>query len=384
VCNATDASQIHHMDFELASTSPLPRQYQIVACRKCGMVFADSPAAQSDYDSYYAQFSKYEDVKTASGGGYSDADRERLEATANLISSYLELSDSIVDIGCANGGMLDALSQLGHKSLHGIDPSPTSISHIQGRGFIGYTVTISELKHEDVGRYQAVILSHVLEHLFDLRSAMQTISSLLLDDGVAYIEVPDALRYLSNYVVPFYYFDAEHINHFDHSALENLARLHCFDVVAAGQKEIPVSASVNYPAIYAVLRKQPMHLPLKVRNNGSVATMIKEYVEKSRSDSRLDKLDTFASSQEPLIVWGAGSYTQRLLTSTSLGQCNIVAIVDNDHNKHDLEILGVRVVGTEALDQIEGTIVVAAAVGSDEIKREIVTMGLRHRVVLLS
>ena len=88
------------------------------------MVYADSAAKQQDYDIYYEQFSKYEDAKTASGGGYTAADRARLDDMATFLAKHLAISDSIVDIGCANGGLLETLSVRGFTHLTGIDPSP--------------------------------------------------------------------------------------------------------------------------------------------------------------------------------------------------------------------------------------------------------------------
>ena len=50
----------------------------------------------------------------------------------------------------------------------------------------------------------------------------RSLKKLLNPNGIIYIEVPDANRYSNYYVVPFYYFDCEHINHFDINSLKNL------------------------------------------------------------------------------------------------------------------------------------------------------------------
>ena len=63
------------------------------------------------------------------------------------------------------------------------------------------------------------------------------------------LNMPPVMLYL-------YYFDAEHINHFDCNALENLAGLHGFNVVDKGEKTIPASSAVDYPAVYVLLRKR--------------------------------------------------------------------------------------------------------------------------------
>ena len=56
---------------------------------------------------------------------------------------------------------------------------------------------------------------------------MAAARSILSVTGKIYIEVPDATRYEDYPFVPFYYFDAEHINHFDLRSMGQLAAQHC-------------------------------------------------------------------------------------------------------------------------------------------------------------
>lgn len=105
------------------------------------------------------------------------------------------ISDSILDIGCANGGLLEALSDRGFTNLTGIDPSPTCIRHIKQRGFNGYVSEISKLNNDTIGSYNFIILSHVLEHIFDVNGAISIVNSLINYEGLIYIEVPNASSY---------------------------------------------------------------------------------------------------------------------------------------------------------------------------------------------
>jgi 2-polyprenyl-3-methyl-5-hydroxy-6-metoxy-1,4-benzoquinol methylase len=383
VCAATNVTVLHKMDFELPKTSPLPRQYQVVYCHACGMVYADSVAGQQDYDLYYEQFSKYEDTKTASGGGYTAADRARLDDMATLLAKHLTKTDSIVDIGCANGGLLEALSVRGFSRLTGIDPSSASIRHIHERGFHGYSLKIADLNKEAVGTYQGIILSHVMEHVFDVAAAMKTIRTLLDEEGLLYLEVPNALKYSSHYVVPFYYFDAEHINHFDGHALENLAGIHGFEVLAKAEKTIPASSAIDYPAVYVILRKQLTLGSYDVDFSDHLESGIRHYITKSKQDGRLDIIDGYAANGKSIILWGAGSYTQRLLATTKLRNCNIAAIVDSDNKKQGLFIHSIPIQDPAVLRKIDGVILISAALYVAEIKKDILAMGLKNEVNVL-
>ena len=289
ICESLKVDVLHEINFELPASSPLPSNYRIVSCEICGMVYADNKSSQNNYDKYYEQFSKYEDTKTASGGGYTPSDRARLNEMASVLAEHLKTSDSIMDIGCANGGLLEALADRGFTCLTGIDPSPVSIQHIQQRGFKGYTSIISELHKEKVGIYNAIIISHVLEHIFDVATAMNIIRSLLDEQGLLYIEVPDALHYPHHYVVPFYYFDPEHINHFDYHALENLAGMHGFEIISWSEKNINISANLNYPAVYAIFRKLPTEAPYKIDLSVELKSSVLNFIEQSAQDDRLKK-----------------------------------------------------------------------------------------------
>ena len=55
--------------FVLPQGHPLPKEYDVVYCENCSFAYADTPARQVDYDRYYADFSKYEDNQTGTGGG---------------------------------------------------------------------------------------------------------------------------------------------------------------------------------------------------------------------------------------------------------------------------------------------------------------------------
>lgn len=347
------------------------------------MVYADSRSTQKEYDHYYSAFSKYEDVKTGSGGGYSLAERKRLAETAALIGRHLQSSDSILDIGCANGGLLEAFAAQGFHSTTGIDPSPASIRQVRARGFNGHSMNIADLDPNRVGMHKALVLSHVLEHVFDVAATMRKLKALLREDGLLYIEVPDAARYLQRYVVPYYYFDAEHINHFDRPALQNLAAQHGFEVLGSGEKDIAIPGSIEYPAIYAILKKTAEASPPNIRYSDALEAGIVRYVEKSANDGSLDKISEYASTGVAVILWGAGSHTQRLLATTRLSECNIVAVVDNDQKKQGLHIGAHLIESPGSIRHREGVIFISAAVYAREIAKEIAAMGLLNKIEIL-
>lgn len=123
VCSAAACEVLHYQRFILPEGHPLAAGYDVVCCEQCGFVYADTTASQQDYDAFYARLSKYEDSKTSTGGGSSPEDAQRLQETAACLAEALpDRNARLLDIGCANGGLLGALRKLGYTNLVGMDP----------------------------------------------------------------------------------------------------------------------------------------------------------------------------------------------------------------------------------------------------------------------
>ena len=173
VCSANSCEVLHAQCFVLSEGHPLAAGYDVVCCDHCGFVFADTAVTQADYDAFYARFSKYEDSQTATGGGGSPEDTQRLRETAACIAAALpDRNARLLDIGCANGGLLKALQELGYINLTGVDPSPACVAATrqlcQCEVFVGF---LSALPN-GIGRFDGLIMSHVLEHVQDLSEAL--------------------------------------------------------------------------------------------------------------------------------------------------------------------------------------------------------------------
>jgi SAM-dependent methyltransferase len=346
VCDTTSAHVLHHQRFALPAGHPLPSSFDIVACPVCDSVYADTPADAAAYDRYYADYSKYADQGTSTGGGGDLLDQARIQVTAQEIARHLpDKTARIVDIGCANGGMLAALRNLGYDHLLGIDPSPECVTNTRRLFDIPAQQSWLGALPADAAPADLVILSHVLEHVLDLADAVVRIRPLLAPGGLVYIEVPDASRYAECLAAPFQDFNTEHINHFSLSSLANLFAAHGFELIAEGSKAIPMAGGLSYPACFGVFRSSSTRTrdPNWRRAPGFLKD-IHDYI--TLSTTLLARIDTRLAGalNGPVIVWGAGQLTLKLLLETRLGVADIVAFTDGNplhHGKtlHDRLIL---------------------------------------------
>jgi SAM-dependent methyltransferase len=374
--NALNGEVLHTQAFVLPEGHILSdaSKYDIVSCSECGFVFADTPLGQDVYDRYYSQMSIYE-------LDYSDLDISKYMSQARLIGSFLEDDNAkIVDMGCGNGGLLQALKTLGFKNLTAVDPSHKCIDNIRSHGISGIEGSIFQNRVTE--KYDLVIVSHVLEHIVNVSAALHVLRNMLSEKGKIYIEVPDASHYADHYIVPYYYFDTEHINHFEEVSLINLGFKNGLIVNHLGKKELNLSSDIKYPAIYAVFEK--------TNSTGSWQTSardrVMDYINLSKNETKtLNAICDLINSNEEIYVWGAGNYTMRLLENTSLSLCNIAGFVDKDLHKQGQKILNKTVYGTEKIQELpsETTIVVCAAIYSAEIVKEINAMNLKNKIVVL-
>jgi len=386
ICDVRDSRVLHRMEFSMPIESPLPDRYDIVACAGCGFVYADTPAAQQDYDVHYTDFSRYEDAAVASGGGDAGYDALRLSAAGSWLASQLSATASIADVGCGNGGLLDALSELGFSKLTkltGIELAPGCLANLREKGYIARGGSIRRLPVDLSGSFDVVLLSHVMEHVVDLKDSLTSARSLLKPGGLVYIETPDASRYAGLSLVPFYFFDPEHINHFDVNSLTNLCGSVGLSVVNSGQRDFALPSGQPYPATFVLA-----HFDGRIstiQREDSLEEAVRTYITESHDRDFAPGLEALQASGRPIVMWGAGSEAQRILQRMGDAHGRLVAVVDRDATKHGRVLYGCTIttpeVGLVGVPT-DAVLLIAAALVAPAIREEFLSMGVPLPVVL--
>ena len=199
-CGGRDATDVHTVALRTPDAHPLQGGYRVVACGACGAGFADVAMRQEFYDRYYATEAKYAEDHRPTASPDEEPDlpawvRRRFSDIAARMTAQVPHRGRTLDIGCANGTLLDALRTSGWSDLHGVDPSPRSAAIARAKGIAVEVGTFGHLPSW-AAPFGCICLTGVLEHVWDVDQAMRDINALLGPDGVVYIEVPDAARYL--------------------------------------------------------------------------------------------------------------------------------------------------------------------------------------------
>ena len=386
VCDGDAGEVLHTQRFVLLELHPLSSGYNVVSCRACGFVYADTAASQQQFDRFYSALSKYQDPATATGSGESPEDASRLLETASRIASVLPSLDArILDIGCANGGLLEALRRLGYRYLQGLDPAPGCVRTAQSRGLKAAEGSILYLPTMD-SPFDCVILCHVLEHVQDLKTALFNVRGLLHNDSLLYAEVPDAARYSDFLYAPFQDFNTEHINHFSRSSLEHLFSRCGYHSTGGGEILLPLPESRFYPAVYGFfkLERHESSVDRHLKDEG-LAASIRHYVHGSaRLMEEVDlHLQCHLSPDGPFILWGTGQLASKLLSDTVLARLRLLACVDSNPVYHGHTLAGAPILPPAQLKSSSVPIVIASLLHAQSIARRIRELGVTNPLVFL-
>lgn len=202
-------------------------------CDNCGQVFIDSP---SDMSSYYKENGYF--IKSPNKGLRTfvvskpllrELGFRRLKEMESLFDFDFS-SKSILDIGCAYGGLLNAVREKYGAKVLGIEPS-SKIAEM-GESYFGIKilpVLLEEL--ESIEKFEYVFCCHTLEHVNNPSLFLKKILNLLCTDGILYLEVPNIMKPSGGFDLNTFLY-SEHLNTFNERSLEMLLKSCGFEVLS--------------------------------------------------------------------------------------------------------------------------------------------------------
>ena len=124
-----------------------------------------------------------------------------------------------------------------------------------------------------------------------------------------------------------------------------------------------------------VLFKKSNNTCVEIVVDSDGVNSVKNYISKSKhllSGLQL-LINQLRSSQEPLIVWGAGAFATRICATTALVDTNLIGFVDQNLQIQALSLLGKTIHPPEWLKSHgKETVLVASTTYATEIKNELI------------
>ena len=386
ICSGTAGEILHTQRFVLPEGHPQATSYDVVCCVRCGFAYADTQTSQHEYEEFYARLSKYADNKTSTASGTMLCCAERLQRTAADVARIVpDKHARIVDIGCADGGLLRILRNLGYTNLCGIDPAPSCVAQTaRVEGVNAYVGSLSKIPAE-AGPFDCLILSHVLEHVRDLRPALTYLKRFLKPNARLYIESPDATRYTAFSFAPFQDFNTEHINHFSLVSMTNLLHQCGFAPISSGTKVVPLAPNSPFPAFFVVATPSADVSAQSLEKDEVLNACLIDYIAISRRI--MDEIDAHLRcvlAQTPeVLVWGTGQLAMKLLAETSLANAEIVAFVDSNPINQGLFLRGIPILAPSQVKTSMTPIIVASTLHYRDICESIRQHELLNPVIAL-
>lgn len=337
-------------------------------CSGCGLVLQDPVVPRNMMDWYYSQLSNYTNPSRL--GSPSKTTISHMNRQVSFLSRHLSRQGKAFQVGCSNGYTLHVLEQAGW-SVNGIDISPTAINI--ARNVWGLELEVGDFdkyKPIDSDKYDLVVLTHVLEHLYDPIVTLKKIRQMLKPSGYLFIEVPALVN--PDYWPPGY-FSFEHLNYFSLRSITNILALSGYQVV--GDIKLTIE-SIEYPVMTFLASPSLETYDKCVKSDYKEAVAIcQRYMQiDHRAWQRTDNvLRESLQKNTKVIIWGAGMHTSQLIARTGiLGYGDVDFIVDSDPQKWGLMLGRLQVKNPNQIRHGQGVaIVISSHASEEEIYRSI-------------
>lgn len=211
-CPVCGSKPIDHYDMEYAVPDgwTLPSKYRWQLC-KCGFIWANTDKKVEDFDEYYRKH--YAPT-------FDQNDIDRINSFCDFIIKIIKPTTRVVDFGGGGNTLVDRLRSKGFDKL--------SVVNLD-----------DEMLDCDL-----VVLSQVIEHLYDLDRDFDKIDKHLGNQSVVIIETPDAAAYAFRNSPPMLDYYPTHVNHFAATSLISFmaSRGYALYLLQAGIEYQPTNA----------------------------------------------------------------------------------------------------------------------------------------------
>lgn len=359
----------------------LPTEVDLRHCGRDNFLFVAN-GRQSEHDQYYAAVANDSYHQEVSGGvARSPISKLQKDHLVAALGGFFTAPRKVLDFGCGEASLLLELATTFQSSkFFGFDPGPAAQNASDKTKILGLrNLSIADLKESTkCGPYDFVIASHVIEHVLDL-DLIDLLYTLLAENGLLYVEVPNSLHYETHERLEFlYYFDRLHVNHFTPQSLTKLVTRGGFGYINHFEYTFPYRDGQGYPALGMLFRKGGAAVDIVSPNLFDGANRYMRQ-EKERAKALAVLLNTF----EGLLVWGAGDNFYRSVENEGpLSKLRNIVLLDR--RSHEVTIGSRRYQAIDPQDGIRNhpwPVVVTVSEGRKEINRQVTDIDPCRRVV---
>lgn len=171
-------------DFE----TPYANTFRVVECEDCSMMYTSPRPSMNDlfryfYADHYVCYTK---------AGLADEIREQYlcKSRYKALKHLMPPRGRFLDVGCSYGYFLSFLNKNTDWDVYGCEPGKDMAAQAVSRGLQVKARTLAQAGYPDCF-FDMVYMSHVLEHVPDLRETVREIFRILKPGGLFITENPD-------------------------------------------------------------------------------------------------------------------------------------------------------------------------------------------------
>jgi methionine biosynthesis protein metW len=363
---AEQGKKLFMRDFSLTAALVPFCSYDVYECSHCGMVYAGNIEESMPLADYYAILSRYE------GDSFvlAEPNKQLYAREVDFLEKHTKKDAKILDIGCAFGGLLSEMQRRGFTSLNGLELSAKNCAYAHDTfGISTYIGGLGKIPNDLRGqKFDIVILSDVLEHIFNLREAVVECRELLSAGGLLYIVVPD-MEQFPNYNDFYQEFSAEHINYFDLVSLRALFSRFGMKLVSSFKDKVAACGvagqifslwrSADDASSVENARREHDAITVYLNNCSALAAQLRQ---------RMESFDL----SKGIYIWGAATLTAMLFQEDIIKAVDIRGIVDSNRNYHGQIAYGHEIAAPESLrDHPDVPILISSQYAQEAIARTI-------------
>ena len=393
---ASALSEIVDVAVTRPSGQPGDAVIHVLVCDECGLGFSDDGVTQPQLDEYYAKLAKYGDLSLYSQNEEADSsleseapwEFERADALADFVASIAAPDVHIYDVGCSTGTLMELLRRRGFSQIRGCDPLESAVLIARDRRGLdveqGWVGSLDVSQHIDV-----ILLSHVLEHVLELRTAIEQLRDKLTSGGRVFIEVPDASRFADYVHAPYQDFNTEHVNHFSAASLSYLMQQFGFEEERLEQVMIRSGPAHPYPAIrgcWLLRGSGTPSLPTTASIEAHRVALRRYATISEEMFCEIDQRIAVGVGDQAFVLWGAGQLAMKMLSRESFPTAQLAFIVDAAPTRHG-QVLGAHEVLAPVVfpsDAWPKKVVAGSVFAETSIEKSARALGISAEVIALT
>ena len=305
-----------------------PRQIGFSICKESGLIMQSPSPTSAEIEDYYKNTATY--INPGRNGKPSLAKEKNVSRVINLCRELIsKIPESAFQVGCSDGYTLSKFAEEGIKLVDGIDPSEAS--SILAKKLYNLNTKVGCFENFRTGdkKFELLILTHVLEHLFDPLNVLLKCNKMQNYGDHLLLEVP--LFENEGYFPPGL-LTVEHLNYFSEGTIIEAVTRANYSPVFIGKY-----FSLNqYPVITVVARKTKSIAVLESKDYIRNLKTFHAYLDIEKKNwSIINKtLASRIQKGDAGYIFGAGAHTSQLLAFTEIKDLfSIKGILDNSPTK---------------------------------------------------